>query len=167
MQNFYYQLNFDGNSYTAMSYQGDEQDVKIPEVYGGRPVTVLFDKLFDGHKEIRSVTIPDVVTDMGEFIFDGCENITELKLPSALQTLWGHTFVRMNIEEIVIPDGVISIPPFAFKDCRKLKKVVCGKKLKKIHPWAFGGCDSLKPENVICGPDVEISPDAFKYNEKK
>lgn len=39
----------------------------------------------------------------------------------------------------------------------------------KIYAWVFGGCDQL--EEVVCGPDVEISPDAYKpkpsYSERK
>ena len=85
MQNFYYQLNFDGNSYTAMSYQGDEQDVKIPEVYGGRPVTVLFDKLFDGHKEIRDVI--DFGATLDERIADGFYFARSFKL---VQHIFSH-----------------------------------------------------------------------------
>lgn len=74
MQDFVYRLMDDGN-YVAMSYQGDEAEVKIPETYGNGKVTVLGDKLFCGHTEITSVEIPDCVTDMGEFLFDGCTNL--------------------------------------------------------------------------------------------
>ena len=65
-----------------------------------------------------------------------------------------------HIEEIVLPDKMRSIPPFAFKECNNLKRVVCGAEMKKIYSWAFAGCDNLK--EVIHKDDVEISPDAFK-----
>ena len=35
--------------------------------------------------------------------------------------------------------------------------------MRKIKSWAFGGCDSL--EEVIYGPEVEVSKDAFESNE--
>ena len=161
MQQFFYQLNYDGNSYALVGYKGDEEDVVIPEKYGGLPISVLSDKLFEHHKEIRSVKIPDSVTDMGEFMFDGCDNLKELKLPSSLQNLWGYTFVRCSLEEVYLPDGLISLPPFAFKDSKKLRKVVCGSKLKKIHPWVFGGCDLMTRDGLICSDSVDISPEAF------
>jgi len=63
----------------------------------------------------------------------------------------------------VLPDKLRSIPPFAFKECKKLKRVVCGTDMKKIYSWAFAGCESLK--EVIHKDDVEISPDAFKDKE--
>ena len=162
MQEFSYQLNYDERSYTVTGYRGDDLDVRIPEAFLGKPVTILFDKLFAGHKEIQSVSIPDTVTDFGEFLFDGCADLRYLNLPSNLKTLWGYTFVRCGIEEVILPDGVKAIPPYAFKDCKNLKKVVCGTGMKKIYAWAFGGCDKLS--EVVCSSEVDISPDAFAVN---
>lgn len=159
MQNFTYKLIEDG-TYCVMAYQGDEETVVIPD---NQNITILYDDLFKGHAEITSVHIPDTVTDMGEFIFDGCENLRHITLPAQLENLWGHTFTRSGIEEITLPDRVRSIPPFAFKDCSQLKKVVCSPGLKKIHAWAFGGCSQL--ETVVHGPDVEVSPQAYESKE--
>ena len=155
MQNFTYKLIEDG-TYCVTTYQGDEETVVIPD---NQNITILYDDLFKGHSEITSVHIPDTVTDMGEFVFDGCENLRHVILPAQLENLWGHTFTRSGIEEITLPGRVRSIPPFAFKDCRQLKKVVCSPGLKKIHAWAFGGCSQL--ETVVHGPDVEVSPQAY------
>ena len=156
MQRFIYKQIEDG-SYCAMRYQGDESAVVIPD---NRNVTVLFDQLFARHGEITSVHIPDTVTDLGEFLFDGCENLRHIVLPAGLTNLWGYTFCRSGFEEIVLPDNLTALPPFAFKDCKNLKRVVCGAGMRKIHAWVFGGCDRL--EEVVCGPHVEISPEAYK-----
>lgn len=156
MQDFIYSQIEDG-TYCVTRYQGDEAAVEIPN---NRNVTVLFDRLFAKHKEITSVLIPDTVTDLGEFLFDGCENLRHIDLPSGLTNLWGYTFCRSGFEEIVLPDKLTCLPPFAFKDCKNLKRVVCGAGMKKIHAWVFGGCDQL--EEVVCGPDVEISPEAYQ-----
>ena len=127
----------------------------------------FFDKLFRGHKEITSVRIPDTVTDMGEFLFDGCENLRHLELPAQLRVLWGYTFARCGIEEAYLPEGLRRLPPFAFKDCKNLRKVVCGAGMEKIHAWAFSGCDQLSEEGLICGPGTEVSPQAFDTKELK
>lgn len=156
MQNFRYKL-IEDYTYCVMGYQGDEAEVVIPN-HG--KVTVLFDKLFAGHKEITAVHMPDTVTDLGEFLFDGCENLRHIELPSGLTNLWGYTFCRSGLEEIVLPDKLTALPPFAFKDCKNLKRVVCGAGMKEIHAWVFGGSDQLA--EVVCGPTVEISPEAYK-----
>ena len=160
---FTFQINYDESTYAVMAYQGNEEHVVIPPEYGGKPVTILFDKLFAGHSEIKSIEIPDTVTDLGEFLFDGCMDLHHIALPTNLLYLWGYTFARCGIEEIVLPDSLKRIPPYAFKECRQLKKVVCGSGLKKIDAWAFGGCENLT--EVIHGPNVEISPQAFALNK--
>ncbi len=164
MQNYEFQLNYDEASYSVISYTGKDEQIVIPETFGGKPVTIVYDKVFAGHSEIRSVVFPETITDLGEFVFDGCMELRHLTLPSALTYLWGYTFVRCGIEEIVLPDGVRAIPPYAFKDCKNLRKVVCGSGMRKIGAWAFGGCDRLT--EVVHEPDVEVSPDAFRSNEK-
>lgn len=158
MQEFFYKM-LDDETYAAMSYEGDEPDVIIPVVYNGKPVTLLSDNLFAGHKEITSVSIPDSVTDIGGFVFDGCDSLHHVSLPKELRNMWQYAFVRSSIEEIVLPEHVASIVPFTFKDCKRLRKVICNKGLKKICAWAFSGCTQL--EDVTYGPDVEVSPEAF------
>ena len=156
MQDFLYK-QMEDYTYCVVKYRGDEAQVVIPD---NRKVTALFDKLFAGHREITAVHIPDAVTDLGEFLFDGCENLRHIKLPAGLTHLWGHTFCRSGFEEIVLPDRLASLPPFAFKDCKNLKRVVCGAGMKRIYAWAFGGCNQLA--EVVCSPAVEISPEAYQ-----
>ena len=55
MQDFYYKRVEDG-TYCVTGYEGDEQDVVIPE---DRVITMVYDKVFRGHSEIRSIHIPD------------------------------------------------------------------------------------------------------------
>ena len=158
MQEFVYQL-IEDNTYCVIGYRGDEANVVIPERVNGAPITVLFDRLFRGHTEITSIKIPETVTDLGEFVFDGCKNLRHIELPSQLARLWGHSFAGCGIEEIALPDKLTLFPPFAFKDCKNLKKVICGAGMKQICAWVFGGCDQLT--EVVHGPNVEISPEAF------
>lgn len=162
MQNFYYK-HLEDDTYAVMSYEGDEEKVVIPEVYLGKPVTILYDKLFKGHSELKEITIPDCITDLGGWQFDGCLNLKHVKLPEKLRNLWQYAFVRSGIEEITIPEGVVDISPFAFKDCKNLKKVVCADSLKSISSWAFEGCDNLK--ELVVSENTKVSPKAFQSPE--
>lgn len=162
MQKFMFSPTGDG-TYSVSGYKGNEKNVVIPDSYGSGVITVIDDKLFAGHKEIELVHIPDTVTNIGEFVFDGCENLHHIDLPSQLECLWGYTFVRCGIEEITLPDKLVTLPPFAFKDCKNLRKVVCGKGLKKVYSWVFSGCDKLT-EFIHCD-NVEVSPKAFESKE--
>ena len=96
MQEFYYRRVEDG-TFCLTGYEGDEADVVIPD---DKVFTILSDKIFRGHTEIRSVRIPDSVTDLGEFLFDGCLNLHSLKLPKELKRT-GQQEVELQVRQIV------------------------------------------------------------------
>lgn len=164
MQQFIFKIIEDNNTYAVIGYSGDESAVTIPDTHWGRPVTLLHDNLFSGHKEITSVTIPDSVKIIGGFVFDGCDNLRHIALPSSIEEFWQYAFVRCGIEEIELPEKMKFLPPYAFKECKNLKKVVCNPALQEICSWAFEGCDNLK--DLQHGPNVVISPRAFEKQEK-
>lgn len=51
-------------------------------------------------------------------------------------------------EDIVVPEGVITIDSSAFKKCQKLKKVTLPSTLTKISPYAFENCKALEEINI-------------------
>ena len=131
-------------SYCLINYKGNEKTVNIPAVYWGNPVTVLYYDLFKDHSEITEVIIPEGITDIAGAVFDGCTSLHQIKLPESLHTLWQYAFARSSFRELVIPGNVSYIPPFAFKDCRDLRKVVFEKGIRSITTLAFEGCDNLQ-----------------------
>ena len=71
-------------------------------------------------------------------------NITEIKLPDALESLDGAAFRWCyNLEQIVIPNGVTFIGEFSFNDCTSLKRVVLPAGLEHIRYNVFEGCTAL------------------------
>lgn len=159
MQEFF-TSQLDEYSCSIMGYRGDEERVVIPANMAGKDVKILFDGLFKNHNEIRFLKIPKTVTNIGSYFIQGCNKLHYVKLPDGLTEMWEYAFAKSSIEEIEIPDGVEIIMPYTFKDCKKLKRVVCGKGLKKICEGAFEGCDKLK--EVVYGKSVEVSPLAYE-----
>ena len=162
MQEFQYKM-LEDETFAVTGYSGEEKEVVIPDTHWGKPVTVLFNSLFSGHAEIESVQIPDTVTDIGEFVFDGCENLRQIRLPAGLEHIWPYAFARCGIEEIILPEKIHSIAPFTFKDCRSLKKITAGPDLKNVYGYAFGGCDSLV--EFFFAPGTKLSTLAFESTE--
>ncbi len=123
-----------------------------------------------------SYKVPDSVTTIGGWAFGGCENLTNLTLPSGLETIENHAFVvcrKMTIngipdsvrvidrqafshcaslESVTIPEGVTEIGELAFRGCTSLKSVKLPDSLKTINMGAFTKCTSLEsvtiPQNV-------------------
>lgn len=154
---FYYRM-FDNGTFCITSYKGDSEHIVIPD---NRNVSILFDDLFKGHSEITSVTMPDTITDIGGFVFDGCTNLKEILLPPNLQNMWQYAFTRCGIETITIPGSVNSIVPFTFNHCEQLKTVTFQEGTSKICAWAFKGCIAL--EDVYLPKSLtEIHHNAFE-----
>ncbi|MBQ1410382.1 MAG: leucine-rich repeat domain-containing protein [Oscillospiraceae bacterium] len=153
-----YKLIDDG-TFCVCACHGDAAVVEIPAALDGVPVTVIADGVFRGHAELCELRMAEGITDLGEFVFDGCENLRQLQLPASLERFWGYSFARCGLEELTIPDRVRSIPPFCFKDCKNLTRLKCGSGMQTIYAWAFAGCDKLTDLDI--GPSVKLHPQAF------
>ncbi len=148
----------DDGTYCVTKYEGDKNPI-IPDTYQGAPITIIADDLFNGRVELESVSIPDSVTDIGSFVFDGCYSLKTVLLPKSLQNMWQYAFARSGIETISIPDGVRNIVPFTFFRCPRLRRVEIPKSVTSIYSNAFKDCPNLT--EVILPRDCKVNELAF------
>ncbi|MFV0350820.1 MAG: leucine-rich repeat protein [Oscillospiraceae bacterium] len=77
-------------------YQGDETDVVIPEIIDGVEVVGIDEDAFSPYNidtSITSVEIPATITDIGDFAFYGCEDLTGITFLGAPPTLGWNAFL--------------------------------------------------------------------------
>lgn len=82
-------------------YNGVNNDITLPSVLGGYPVTGIGDYAFSSNSKITAVVIPEGVTYIGEWAFFSCDNLTM----------------------VVIPSSITSIEEYGFASCYKLSSV--------------------------------------------
>lgn len=130
-------------------------DIEIPEKLGIYTVTGLGKDSFTGYpfagdwykfgRNIRSVTIPQSVTSIGDSAFSFCIALTEVTIPQSVTSIGDHAFgCCYGMHSFTIKDATTSIGEYAFFDCQNLETLSLGENITTIGDDAFRDCYLLK-----------------------
>ena len=131
-------------------------------------VVAIKEQAFSECLKLKSVTIPDSVTEIGRWAFHGCSSLTSITIPNRVTEIEGWAFHGCSsLTSITIPDSVTAIRVWAFYGCSSLTSITIPDSITAIEYCAFEGCSHLK--NVdICNEKgcVDIGYDAFGSDVK-
>ena len=120
-------------------YSGKDEVVIIPD-----GVTSIGRYVFEGCTNLVGVVIPNSVTSIEEMAFYKCTSLTNVVIPDSVTSIEGSTFCRCtSLTSVVIPDSVTSIGRIAFYECESLTSVVIPDSVTSIGGSTFYGCTSL------------------------
>ena len=89
-------------------------------------VTAIGDYAFEGCNGLTSIDIPNSVTTIGDFAFYGCNSLTSIVIPNSVTEIGEGAFDRCTgLTSIVIPNSVTEIDDFAFSECTGLTDMYC------------------------------------------
>jgi len=148
-----------------------------------KSVTSFGESIFEGCTSLVEIAIPDTVVDIPARAFYGCtslldveyhKNLKSVAIDALTDTAWEKSqpdgalaFGRVcygykgNITNLVIPEGVSIVEPYAFLGCEQIKTVEFGPDVEEIGLYAFQNCVNL--EKMICSSAVSIiKAGAFK-----
>ena len=119
-------------------------DLTIPD-----SVTTIVNYAFNGCSSLTSVTIGDSVTTIGNKAFEGCTGklFVNCNIPSASSSLYS-AFYRSKFTSVTIGDSVTTIGDYAFYDCDSLTSVTIPDSVTTIGVQAFGNCSSLTSATI-------------------
>jgi hypothetical protein len=119
--------------------------VVIPSTYNNLPVTWIRDRGFDSYEDMKSITIPNSVTSIGDYAFWGCISLTSITIPNSVTSISNGAFTSCtSLTSIAIPNSVTSIGDYAFFYCISLTSITIPNSVMSIGGTAFYGCESLK-----------------------
>ena len=98
---------------------------------------------FDCWENLTSITIPDSITSIGDFMFHGCFSLTEITLPDTLTEIGDYAFDCYELTSIDLPDSLLTIGDWAFSGCSNLTSIDLPDALLSIGEHAFSGLYDL------------------------
>ncbi len=112
-------------------------------------VTYIGEWNFNGCSGLKQIIIPDSVRYIGGSAFYGCSSLTEVIIPDSVRYIGGSAFYGCSsLTEVTIPDSVTSIGSGAFYRCSSLTEVTIPDSVTSIGDSAFDGCSSLRSIHV-------------------
>ncbi len=114
------------------------------------------------YKKLKTVEIPDSVTEIGVRAFAWAEKLTNVTLPSNIKKLGMIAFVGTGISTITIPPTLTKWDRTVFAYCSNLSSVTISQGLTTIPEFSFYGCESLTGVTV---PDSVISIEGYAFGE--
>lgn len=120
-------------------------------------------KLLDNEKIKGTVYIPSTVTEIGNEVFNGRENLRKVIIGDSVTTLGESVFAACNhLETVVLSKNLTQLNTGMFEECSALTAITIPSKVISIAERVFEGCTAATvtlPESI-----TEIRQTAFGGN---
>ena len=112
-------------------------------------VTAIGNYQFQGLSSLEEVIIPNSVIEIGTNAFSYCSGLSSISLPERLTTIGIGAFSDCSgLTSILIPDSVTMIGASAFSYCSGLTSLTLGSGVTRIENNAFRYCDNLSEVHI-------------------
>jgi|GEM_PF-1959403 len=96
------------------------------------------DNLYVDNQLVTELVIPDGVTSIGSYAFDGCGSLTSITIPDSVTSIGSSAFYNCSsLTSITIPNSVTSIGYSAFYNCSSLTSITIPDSVTSIGREAF------------------------------
>ncbi len=154
-ENVYYEWNVNTGHVrvygTGPSYEFDYSNNKSPlnnknirSVTVEEGVTFLGDYTFHGCYSLLSADLPSSLEGMGMYFFSQCHSLKHVTLPPKLKTIQQYSFAFCDaLESVDLPEGLTTIEQDVFRDCHSLREIIIPSSVTSMGELTFNYCKSL------------------------
>ena len=159
-------LDSSTNAFYDVGAESEGVVVKFGEDVEIIPACLFYTNTSTPKIKIVSVSVGNRVTEIGEWAFCNCVNLTSLELGNSVSTISSEAFGSCEkLSSITGIEGVKQIGYSAFRYCSSLETFTIGENLTRIGSNAFYKCIGLKEVyyNAKAAEDLESLSDVFRY----
>ena len=139
-------VNANGDTITGLTDAGKKlTDIVIPYSINNKIITTIGETsgTFSNNTKIRTIIIPNTITNIGMSTFSGCTSLTSINMPDGIKIIPSYLFSGCtSLTSINIPDSVTAIGDNAFKNCI-LSSISIPDTITYIGSTVFDGCTNL------------------------
>jgi hypothetical protein len=132
-------------------------DKELTEVNIPNSVTSIGNYTFQGCTELSSVIIPESVTSIGGSAFEDCTGLTTVTIGNSVTSIGGSAFSGCTgLTSVTIPNSVTSIGRYAFENCANIESVIFedGESELTLGDDVFSG---VKPKEIVFGRQMDFT----------
>lgn len=132
-------------------------------------LTTLQANSFANLQNLKTIKLPASIKTFGNQCFFDTPALEEIVFAEGtqLETIGANTFQDCGIQNITLPESVVSVGREAFVRCTNLKKVNIPASATYVHPEAFKYCNNLVEFDVDDNNTVYASPDGMLTSRDK
>ena len=154
-----------GDEATITGYTGSAENIVIPSELGGKPVTAIADKAFEGYKNIVNIYIPKTIKAIGEDAFQNAtSNLIRFICYEGTENEWANIAIQKGNEELN-PREFDDVAWFRLYECNLSGDMVYQASDDAATLVRYFGSDSKVdiPTELGGKPVTEIGEWAFAY----
>ena len=100
---------------------------------------------YDYKSYIKYAVIQDGVTNIANFAFESCSNLTSITIPNGVTTIGEHSFwYCSSLSSITFPETLTTIGEWAFTSCTSLTSITIPSSVTKLYECAFAWSKNIK-----------------------
>ncbi|MCR5501715.1 MAG: leucine-rich repeat protein, partial [Lachnospiraceae bacterium] len=125
------------------AYKGTDTVISIPERMGSYEVSRIGKNAFKGKTAITQITIPSGVQTIQDYAFQNCSALETVSLGTGLETVGTGIFYGCtSLNHVTIPGSLTTIGNYMFYGCTSLSSIDL-KNVTGIGNYAFYNCSGL------------------------
>ena len=101
--------------------------------------------VFSGHTALRSVSLPESLTQISAKAFRNCTALTAVEIPASVSSIGDEVFYGCTaLKTVTLHEGLESIGARAFQGCADLESIELPLGIASLGGWLFMDCTGIK-----------------------